>query len=222
MSSYSQPRGTLSFQQALGPFLTGQGLPFAEVLSPAEVEQAFADEGVAFGTTKNSVFTPALTLWAFLSQAVSKAKACRDAVLRVVVLLIALHRDPCSLDTGDYCRARAKLPTVVIRRLTMLSGQRLEDQVPNEWLWHGRHVKLVDGTTVTLPDTSENQKAYPQLDSQEAGLGFPIVAHGGTTVVGDGGAGGHGHGTLRGQRNRRDRLVPATVGQLGTRRHRLG
>ena len=57
----------------------------------------------------------------------------------------------------------------------MLSGQRLEDQVPNEWLWHGRHVKLVDGTTVTLPDTSENQKAYPQLDSQEAGLGFPIV-----------------------------------------------
>ena len=110
MSSYSQPRGTLSFQQALGPFLTGQGLPFAEVLSPAEVEQAFADEGVAFGATKNSVFTPALTLWAFLSQAVSKAKACRDAVLRVVVLLIALHRDPCSLDTGDYCRARASCP----------------------------------------------------------------------------------------------------------------
>ena len=28
---------------------------------------------------------------------------------------------------------------------------------------------------MTLPDTSENQKAYPQLDSQEAGLGFPIV-----------------------------------------------
>jgi putative transposase len=130
---------------------------------------------VTFGATTRSVFTPALTLWAFLSQVVSKGKSCRDALLRVVALLIALHREPCSLDTAAYCRARAKLPTTVIRRLTTGAGQRMEQQAPKEWLWHGRHVKLVDGTTVTLPDTQANQQAFPQFPTQKPGLGFPLM-----------------------------------------------
>jgi len=42
-------------------------------------------------------------------------------------------------------------------------------------LWHGRHVRIVDGTTVSMPDTLENQKAYPQAHTQRAGLGFPVA-----------------------------------------------
>ncbi len=38
----------------------------------------------------------------------------------------------------------------------------------------GRPVRLVDGTTVALPDTAANQAAYPQSRGQKAGLGFPI------------------------------------------------
>jgi len=34
---------------------------------------------------------------------------------------------------------------------------------------------LVDGTTVTMPDTLENQNAYPQQKAQQPGLGFPIA-----------------------------------------------
>ena len=34
-------------------------------------------------------------------------------------------------------------------------------------------VRLVDGATVTLADTEENQDKYPQPTSQKAGLGFP-------------------------------------------------
>ena len=83
--------------------------------------------------------------------------------------------DPCSADTGAYCRARAKLPEAVIRRLAVQVGQKLEEQVPADWLWHGRHVKLADGTTLTMPDTAANQAAYPQSTSQKPGLGFPIV-----------------------------------------------
>src|SRR5206468_3930403 len=96
-----------SFQQALGPFLIDKGLPFAEVLSAAEVEQAFTAEGITFGATKQSVFTPALILWAFLSQALSKAKPCRDAVARVLALLVALHRKPPrNLDSVSRSRVR--------------------------------------------------------------------------------------------------------------------
>jgi len=34
---------------------------------------------------------------------------------------------------------------------------------------------LVDGTTVSMPDTPENQKIYPQPESQKEGVGFPIA-----------------------------------------------
>ena len=47
--------------------------------------------------------------------------------------------------------------------------------VPDEWLWNGRHVKLVDGFTVSLPDTEANQAEYPQSRSQQAGVGFPLA-----------------------------------------------
>lgn len=36
-------------------------------------------------------------------------------------------------------------------------------------------MKLVDGTTVTMPDTPENQARYPQQTNQKPGLGFPIM-----------------------------------------------
>jgi len=45
---------------------------------------------------------------------------------------------------------------------------------PSWWHWRSRRVRLVDGATVTLPDTQENQAAYPQSSSQKPGLGFPI------------------------------------------------
>jgi putative transposase len=175
MSSYASPRGCLQLEQALGPFLASDGLPFADVLPAETVERAFAEEGVSFGASKNSVFTPALTLWAFLSQVVHEAKSCHAAVLRVAVLLIALKRPPCSEDTAAYCRARAKLPACVLRRLALEVGRNLERELPAKWLWHGKHVQLVDGTTMTLPDTEENQRAYPQPASQKPGLGFPII-----------------------------------------------
>jgi hypothetical protein len=175
MPSYPLPQTRLSFEQALAPFLSDAGLPFANVLPAHVVDQAFADEGVTFGATAKSVFTPAVALWAFLSQVLENDKSCRAAVMRVLALRLALAQPACSTDTGAYCRARAKLPATVLQRLTVQAGQTLEGQAPPDWLWHGRHVTLVDGTTLTLPDTPENQAAYPQVSTQEPGLGFPIL-----------------------------------------------
>src|SRR5207249_230747 len=50
-----------------------------------------------------------------------------------------------------------------------------EAQVPEAWLWKGRHVHLLDGTTVSTPDTAELQAEYPQPSSQKPGLGFPLI-----------------------------------------------
>jgi putative transposase len=174
--SFSPSRPTsVQFEQACAPFFNDPGLPFAHVLPATEIEQAFAEAGVHLGASKRSVFTPALTLWAWLSQVVDPAKSCTAAVLRVSALLLALGRGPCSEDTAAYCRARAKLPAMVLRQLALQVGRRLEEAVPKDWLWQQRPTQLVDGTTVTLADTPENQKAFPQPTSQKPGLGFPMI-----------------------------------------------
>jgi Transposase DDE domain len=172
---YPPSSPTTSFQAVLAPFLQDQGLAFADVLSAQDIQQACTAEGVCFGRTARALFTPALVLWAFLSQVLSKDKSCRAAVCRILVVVVALERGPCSTDTAAYCRARAKLPAALLRRLTLQVGQQLEAALPSHWLWHGKHVYLADGTTCSLPDTPENQQAYPQPPAQQPGLGFPLL-----------------------------------------------
>jgi hypothetical protein len=47
-------------------------------------------------------------------------------------------------------------------------------------------VRLVDGTTLTMPDTPSNQSVYPQQGSQKPGLGFPICRVVGITCLSSG------------------------------------
>lgn len=165
------------FRLVLASFLQRPGLAFADVITEESIDRAFAGEPASFGDDAEAVFTPAITLWAFLSQVLFKGeqRSCVAAVARVAVLLVALERGPCSGNTGAYCRARAKLPETVLRRLTVEVADGCERQVEADWLWQGRHVYLVDGATVSLPDTPENQETYPQPRQQQIGLGFPIV-----------------------------------------------
>jgi len=78
-------------------------------------------------------------------------------------------------DTGDYCRARAKLSEVALHELTVEVAAEVETQAEGEWLWKGLHAKLVDGFTFTMPDTARNQAEYPSPKSQKPGVGLPIA-----------------------------------------------
>jgi hypothetical protein len=82
---------------------------------------------------------------------------------------------PCSPLTGGYCKASQRLPESWLQRLLALSGQRLQQQARAAWQWRGRAVKIVDGSAVSIPNTEENQQAYPQRGSQAPGLGFPVA-----------------------------------------------
>ena len=44
-----------------------------------------------------------------------------------------------------------------------------------QWLWKSRRVYVYDGSSVSMPDTPENQRDYPQPDTQKPGLGFPLA-----------------------------------------------
>ncbi len=155
-----------------GRFAQADGLPFTDVLPAEQVERAFREEGAWW---RDVVYPPVLTLWAFLGQVCSADGSCRAAVARVLAWLVARGQRPCAPETGPYCKARGRLPEGLVRRLARQTGRTLHEQAPADWLWHGRRVKVVDGTTVTLPDTGGNQAAYPQLASQPRGAGFPIA-----------------------------------------------
>ena len=165
------------FRLILLSVLQTDGLAFASVLSEEQIQSAFDEHQAQFAEEEDDIYTPPLVLWAFLSQVLHKGeqRSCLAAVSRVIVMLVALGREPCAKNSGAYCRARAKLPEMVIERMTLDVARGCERAIARHWLWHGRHVKLADGTTVSMPDTEENQKEYPQQSAQEEGLGFPIA-----------------------------------------------
>jgi hypothetical protein len=141
-------------------------------LAPSHVTQVLTQEGVG---GRNRLFPPSLTLWTFLLQVLSPDGSCREALSRLRPWMIAKGQTPCSPQTGSYCKARKRLPEGVVSTLARQSGQRLCEQTPEAWLWKGRRVKIVDGSTVSMPDTEANQAAYPQQSGQQPGLGFPIA-----------------------------------------------
>ncbi|MEE8057087.1 MAG: IS4 family transposase [Pseudomonadales bacterium] len=119
-------------------------------------------------------YPPTETLSMFLSQAMSADRSCQHIVNTMVVQRLTNGLPLHSTFTGSYCKARQRLPTDMISELVRCTGQLIENQLPKNWHWQGRPVKLVDGTTVTMPDTPENQAIYPQQKGQKPGLGFPI------------------------------------------------
>jgi hypothetical protein len=171
MPSYARAAATATFDFFARSFAARPGCPFSGCLDEQQLEKLAKKHGLDFG----DVFTPAVTLWALLSQCLSASKSCVSAVARVMVLRISLGLDPCSENTGGYCKARAKLSVAFLKELTCLVADDAEAAAPAAWLWKALHVHLVDGTTLSGPDTPANQGKYPQSSNQKPGLGFPLI-----------------------------------------------
>lgn len=152
--------------------LAAGGLPFSELLPASYVERVLDEE---HAQQRECVYSPLVTLWTFLSQTLCPDHSCRQAVARLRAFLTADGQRPCAAETGPYCKARQRLPEKVCARMARDVGQALHQQVSDRGLLNGRPVKLVDGTTVSMPDTAANQAEYPQSRSQKPGLGFPIA-----------------------------------------------
>ena len=147
-------------------------LYFAALVPQDRIEKAF---GNARWFWQGWIYTPAVTVWVFLSQCLSSDHSCRDAVARLIAWRVTRGLKPCSAETSAYCTARNDLPEEVVHELMRDTGKQVEDESPHTWLWHGRKVRVVDGSTITMPDTPANQAAYPQMKVQKPGCGFPIA-----------------------------------------------
>lgn len=153
-------------------FSQSLGLPFKELLPSSVIKQALKQLKIRY---KQRLFDPIVTLWAFLSQVLDNDKTCHNAVSKIIAYLTGEGVEIPSTDTSAYCQARLRLPEELLQKLFDEAAQNLEEKVTDEDLWCGRNVKVIDGSTISMPDTVENQKAYPQPKTQKAGCGFPIA-----------------------------------------------
>src|SRR5215813_6084777 len=179
MRHCSQERFGQQVQFLRRQFLQDGDLPFTDVLTEEAISEALA----TVTGWLDRIFSPLVTLWVFLSQVLSADHSCRAAVARLIAHRLSRGQRPCSAETGAYCQARQRLPESFFADVACSVGRALDARAEQRWLWHGRRVYLFDGTTVTMPDTRENQAAYPQVYNQKPGLGFPIARLGALTSL---------------------------------------
>jgi hypothetical protein len=163
---------------------------------------------------RERTFPPTETLSMFLAQALSADRSCQKAVNEAAVKRLAVGLRPCSTHTGAYCRARRRLPQTMVQTLAGYVGQWVAGHAPAAWHWRGHPVRLVDGTTVAMPDTPANQRAYPQSRSQQPGLGFPLCRMVGLVCLGSGAVLNAAIGCYRGKGGDEQSLLRSILGTL--------
>lgn len=124
---------------------------------------------------RERLYPPTVTLAMFLRQALASDGSCQRAVNGWAASRAAEGLSAQSIRTGGYCRARSRLPLSMVQALTRESGRLLSERAHCGWRWRDRHVKLLDGTGVSMPDTPSNQAAFPQPACQAEGVGFPLA-----------------------------------------------
>lgn len=152
-------------------FLQSPDLPFNDFFP----DDSIADIIKQTPHKRSSVFSPLVTLKAFILQVLGDDGSCKHAVAGVLVDRLSDGKSANTVNTGPYCKARQRLPLKELNEAVAVAGSSLHQQASDAWRWKGLNVVLTDGATVQMPDTPDNQAEFPQPDSQKPGLGFPMA-----------------------------------------------
>ena len=125
-------------------------------------------------TYRRRLYTPLVTMSGMVLQALDADKAQRKAVATMMTHLANKKLPNGSRDPSAYCQARQRLPMSLLVEPTKMLAENMEPKGRRK-LWHGRHVKLIDGSSFSMPDTPENQAYFGQPSGQKPGCGFPIA-----------------------------------------------
>jgi len=149
--------------------------------------------------SRRRLLTPKVTFWAFISQVFDVGSSCRDVVRKVEAWWRWSQKDRDgrrALTASAYSQARGRLDFQTLQVILKHLSWSLERRVLNEQLWLDRRVKIVDGTTFSMPDTAANQRCWPQSKTQKEGLGFPCMKMVGLFSLSSGGLEDYATGTL--------------------------
>lgn len=166
-------------------------------LLPGVTELSFAG-----ASARERPYSVRRTWWCFLWQSLQTGASCRQVVRQLQAMLVLEGRPCVEEGTSAYCQARTRLPESLLATALRVSARSADQRVAPSQALQGRVIKVIDGTTLTLPDTAQNQQAYPQPKSQKPGCGFPLLhllviwsARGGAVL--DYACGNHHHGEMR-------------------------
>lgn len=139
----------------------GAFIPIHELVSEAEG-----------GFSRRRIFSKENTFWAFFTQVLDADGGCQEVVRKIQAFAAARAMPLPSASTSAYCQARSKLSDDGLKRILKHTSDQLQQRGRSS-RWKGRRVVVVDGTGVSMPDTPDNQEAWPQPGSQKPGCGFP-------------------------------------------------
>ena len=166
----TSPNNSQNFKEIEEEFVKDQGLPFREALSEEEIREVIEEQNIEY---RNRTLTPIITLWAFLSQVLCNG-SCKKSVDTIVAFFASIGEFILLTDSA-YCQARDRLTEGLLKALTRKVSHTQLESLPPEELWQGRRVKIIDGSSATMPDTEKNQEEYPQSSRQREGCGFPLA-----------------------------------------------
>jgi hypothetical protein len=158
-------------KSAVSALKSSDGLPFQSSLSQEEISDMTTDIDYR---NRYNFYPPEIVVWLFLSQKLENG-TMDSTVAKLIALLASQGKETPSSNTAAYSQALSKLPEELLSNLARSSAKNIEEELPDSWMFQNRPLKLIDGTTLSMPDTDENQATYPQPDTQEEGLGFPIA-----------------------------------------------
>lgn len=141
------------------------GLIPLHLLSPA-------DEGP---NSRERLFTLRLTCECLIWQMLKPRTACREVVRQVQALACLHGREAVDDNASAYIQARQRLPQECLERVLAATAQAAGRRAAPGPQLQGRPVKVVDGSSVQLPDTAANQQDYPQPSGQKPGCGLPVL-----------------------------------------------
>ncbi len=108
---------------------------------------------------------PIQTIYLFLAQILNGNNACSS--LR--------HSAGMTCSVAAYCKARARLPVALLRRLLERVCESLREITDESARWLGHRVFHIDGSSFSMPDTEDLQEAFGQSGVQKKGCGFPTA-----------------------------------------------
>jgi len=122
--------------------------------------------------SRRRLFSKENTFWGFFSQILNADSGCSEVVRKFHAFAASQSITLPSTSTSAYCQARQKLEETDLENiLSHTSKQLLQREITHAL--DNRRVVVVDGTGVSMPDTVENQKIWPQNRQQKPGCGFP-------------------------------------------------
>ncbi len=159
---------------------SGYGVIFGDVLPPqtlAEIDP----------TCRQRQFGHVPMLWAWTAQVLDGNEACSRGLGYIQSWSAARGVPAPTGGTGAFCRARSRMSEEFIGECSRRVDAAMAGAVRDEDRWHGFTLKAIDGSSVKLMDTPENQEAFPQPSEQKPGCGFPVMSVSGLLNLSHGG-----------------------------------